>query len=121
MPDGLPLPVPWPLIGALDRIYLSSGTRPFDEDRFIEDVQRLLKTKSGIVVVAVKGFVIRMVNPLLSLYLKPIGPRTLGMSVHTWPIWLFNGWGIRPEEKSRDFWAGHPSHGKVQWTAGKHS
>ena len=36
-----------------DLIYLPE--RPFDEDRFIEDVQRLLKTKSGIVVVASEG------------------------------------------------------------------
>lgn len=36
-----------------DLIYLPE--RPFDEDQFIEDVQRLLKEKSGIVVVASEG------------------------------------------------------------------
>lgn len=36
-----------------DLIYLPE--RPFDEDRFIEDVRRLLKKKSGIVVVASEG------------------------------------------------------------------
>ncbi len=36
-----------------DLIYLPE--RPFDEDRYIEDVERLLKRKSGIVVVASEG------------------------------------------------------------------
>lgn len=36
-----------------DLIYLPE--RPFDEDRFIEDVERLLKKKTGIVVVASEG------------------------------------------------------------------
>ena len=36
-----------------DLIYLPE--RPFDEDKYIEDVERLLKRKSGIVVVASEG------------------------------------------------------------------
>ncbi|HIU01904.1 MAG TPA: 6-phosphofructokinase [Candidatus Onthocola gallistercoris] len=49
-----------------DLIYLPE--RPFDEDKFIEDVKKLLKKKSGIVVVASEGLTDKDGKPIV----KPI-------------------------------------------------
>lgn len=51
-----------------DLIYLPE--RPFDEDRFIEDVRKLLKKKTGIVVVASEGLKDAKGNPVVEPIFK---------------------------------------------------
>ena len=51
-----------------DLIYLPE--RPFDEDKYIEDIEKLLKKKSGIVVVASEGLKDKNGNPVVEPIFK---------------------------------------------------
>ena len=61
--------------------------RPFDEDRFLSDIENLRKIKDGILAVVSEG----LKKPTVPRSSRPsfmqAGPCITGMSALTWPIW----------------------------------
>ena len=100
-----------------DLIYLPE--RPFDEEQYLRDVQKLIEEKRGVVVVASEGLKDKDGKPLSSRCFRSGARRISATYRLIWPIWSSKGWATRRGARNRDCWGARRLRCLPTWTGRK--
>ena len=93
--------------------------RPFYEDEFLEDVERLYKEKGGVVVVASEGLTNVNGESIVPPIFKSDRAVYYAMSVLIWLSWSLRNWVSKPEVRNRVSAEEHLLPSSHRWTEQK--